>query len=410
MYLVYYTIINYSNVFHEGMDVFLPVSTGLNIDELIKYYFQLRLKFKYIDICNIINEHHHITLTLRQLKAKLKKLNLTRKRNISEEDLMTIISNELGTSLANVGYRQMTEFISLKYGANIAKENVKKALLILDPEEVERKKHKVIKRRVYESCGPMNTFHIDGNDKLKRFGFPIYGCIDGFSRKLMQLIVLTSNNDPLVIANHFLFCIKKHRVPHVLQMDCRAENIYFEDMQVFFTGSEESFIYAESIRNQRIESFWSRLKKYKLNCWINFFKYMINADLHKPSSAIHREVLVSSFIPVIQAELNEFMRTWNCRNIRKSAEAPGGVPEILFNVPAIVGFPKKGTNVSERDIQIAEETLGIAQYPTYFNKDIYELIICYTRINKLTIPRDSEKSLSFYINILECFEKDGFPV
>ena len=114
MYLVYYTIINYNNFFHEGMDVFLPVSTELNIDELIKYYFKLRPKFKYIDICNIINEHHYITLTLRQLKAKLKKLNLTRKRNVSEKDLMAIISNELGTSLANVGYRQMTQFISLK--------------------------------------------------------------------------------------------------------------------------------------------------------------------------------------------------------------------------------------------------------------------------------------------------------
>ena len=54
---------------------------------------------------------------------------------------MAIISNELGTSLANVGYRQMTEFISLKYGINIAKEDVRRALLILDPEVVERRKH-----------------------------------------------------------------------------------------------------------------------------------------------------------------------------------------------------------------------------------------------------------------------------
>ena len=136
MYIVYYTIVNNSNFFHEGMNVFLPVSTELNIDELIKYYFQLRPKFKYIDICNIINEHHRITLTLQQLKTKLKKLNRTRKRNVSEEDLMAIISKELGTSLANVDYRQMTEFISHKYGINIVKEDVRKALLISDPEEI----------------------------------------------------------------------------------------------------------------------------------------------------------------------------------------------------------------------------------------------------------------------------------
>ena len=66
--------------------------------------------------------------------------------------------------------------------------------------------------------------------------------------------------------------------------------------------------------------------------------------------------------------------------------------------------------MSVKDIQIAEETLGIAQYPTYFDNDIHELTICSTRINKLTIPRDPEEGLSFYINILECFEKDGFPV
>ena len=51
---------------------------------------------------------------------------------------------------------------------------------------------------------------------------------------------------------------------------------------------------------------------------------------------------------------------------------------MLFNVPAVVRFPKKDTNVSERDLQVAKEVLGISQYPTYFDKDIYDLTICYT--------------------------------
>ena len=181
-------------------------------------------------------------------------------------------------------------------------------------------------------------------------------------------------------------------------------------MQVFFTASEESFIYAKSTRNQRIESFWSRYKKYKLNWWINFFKHMISTNLHKSSSAIHREVFVFSFIPVIQADLNKFMITLNCRNIRKLAEAPGGVLEMLFNLPAIVGFPKKGTNVRERDIHVDKETVVIAQCSTYFDKEIYELPIYYTKNNKLGIPRDRDEGLSFYIDIIECLEKDDFPV
>ena len=37
----------------------------------------------------------------------------------------------------------------------------------------------------------------------------VHGCIDGFSQKLIWLVVSTSNNDPVVIANRFL-CIQKH--------------------------------------------------------------------------------------------------------------------------------------------------------------------------------------------------------
>ena len=49
---------------------------------------------------------------------------------------------------------------------------------------------------------------------------------------------------------------------------------------------------------------------------------------------------------------------------------------MLFNLPAAVGFPKKGTNVSERDIEVDEETVIIAQYFTYFERPL-----CYTKNN-----------------------------
>ena len=68
-----------------------------------------------------------------------------------------------------------------------------KLFLILDSAEVERRKHRVIKRRVYESSDPVNTLH---------------GCIDGFSQKLMWLVVSTLNNDAFVIANHFFLHIE----------------------------------------------------------------------------------------------------------------------------------------------------------------------------------------------------------
>ena len=79
----------------------------------------------------------------------------------------------------------MTEIISLKYGVNISKEHMRKALVDINPEGVSMREKKTIKRRTYETNGPFDEFHIDGNDKLKRFGFAIHGRIDGFNRKLI---------------------------------------------------------------------------------------------------------------------------------------------------------------------------------------------------------------------------------
>ena len=53
----------------------------------------------------------------------------------------------------HIGYRQMTETISLKYGVNISKEHVRKGLVDIDLEGVSTRKKKTIKR-TYETNGP----------------------------------------------------------------------------------------------------------------------------------------------------------------------------------------------------------------------------------------------------------------
>ena len=99
-------------------------------------------------------------------------------------------------------------------------------------------------------------------------------------------------------------------------MDAGTENIYCQDLQVYFTVEEESFLYASSTRNQRIEAFWSRLKRYKLSWWIDFFIDMIINGIFKPDNNLHEELLFCAFIPILQKELNEFLMAWNSRNVR----------------------------------------------------------------------------------------------
>lgn len=393
------------------MDNIIVNTVTLSLKELIIYYHNLKPKLKLMEICNIINTHHGFSLSYRKLKELCKKYQLTRARNISDSDLMELVSNEVNTSLCQAGYRQFTDFIMLKYNLKISMEAVRKTLKLIDPSGVEERRNKVIKRRIYGSDGPGDIFHIDGNDKLKKWGFAIHGCIDGFSRKIIWLEVSTSNNDPVIIAHYFLKAVKNYQIcPKLLRMDNGTENIYCQDLQVFFTGSNQSYLCAASTRNQRIESFWSRLKRYKTNWWIDFFHSMVKDKIYCPSNEIHVELLLYCFMPIIQYELNQFAKVWNARNVRKSSAAPGGRPDVLFHMPGSQGFTKQGIAVSNNDLAIAQNIVDIEHQPFYINSDIRELIECYIALFNILISQNAEGALDAYISILNCFCDDGFIV
>ena len=60
---------------------------------------------------------------------------------------------------------------------------------------------------------------------MKPFRFPIHGAIDGFSRKVLWLTVVKSNNNPVVPAALYLRAVKEHGVsPILLKTDCGSEN------------------------------------------------------------------------------------------------------------------------------------------------------------------------------------------
>ena len=51
----------------------------------------------------------------------------------------------------------------------------------LDPRGAGLRKSNKLKRRMYTSRGPNFMWHMGGYDRLKLFGFPTQGCIDGYS-------------------------------------------------------------------------------------------------------------------------------------------------------------------------------------------------------------------------------------
>ena len=133
---------------------------------------------------------------LSTIKRRLKKLNLFRSpvERIRTDDvtLLAAVREELSGSGSNIGYKRVLTHL-WKTGLKVWREDVRRAILQYDPDGVLRRKRRKLRQRKYFSAGPNYSWHIDGHDKLKPFGFSLHRCIAGFSRRLIWLEVSSSN-------------------------------------------------------------------------------------------------------------------------------------------------------------------------------------------------------------------------
>ena len=154
---------------------------------------------------------------------------------------------------------------------------------------------------------PNYCWHSDGYDKLKPYGFPVHGCIDGYSRRIIWLKLTKSNNNPHIIASFFLESIKElHAFPTLLRTDRGTENGSMATVQCFLRRNHNDSLsglgahrYGSSHTNQRIEAWWSFLRKNWGSWWINFFKDMVDTGDLDTSNSMHMECLWLSFKKVI---------------------------------------------------------------------------------------------------------------
>ena len=228
----------------------------------------IRPVLKYSEICYIICTIHNCSISVRQFKHFSQTLKLTRRCHVQDDLVKDIITNKLSTSHSCLGYRQLSEFINIKYNLTVSKEQVRKYLKVVDPEGVKERWRKVKRCRISETDGPGDVFHMDGNDKLKWWGLTIHACIDGFSRKIW-LRVATTNSDPIVIANYYLdFITRSKFCPKVLRMHRGNENIVRIYRISFFKSLEKVCLYKPEFDTQKKYWYFASCQLFKMN-WMN---------------------------------------------------------------------------------------------------------------------------------------------
>lgn len=256
----------------------------MEVNEAVKTYFSLGLSHS--EILYSLAKNHNIVISSRTLKRKLADLKLFRKKHFSDIlDVACAVEELLEEHSKLHGYRLLHLELQRK-GFVVARQTVRDLLAILDPEGVDLRKRKRLRRRVYANAGANFLWHIDGNDKLNPYGIAVHACIDGFSRYIVWLEAWSTNKDAKLVANYYWSAVSQRQgCPSRVRADKGTENVVIEDMQKFlrrnhddeFSGNK-SFIYGTSQHNQRVEAWWSFFRKSTIQFYMDLFLGLKHSD------------------------------------------------------------------------------------------------------------------------------------
>ena len=296
-------------------------------------------------------------MSMRTLKSRLKALGLCRRSlEFDEDETRARIQQELDGPGCMAGYRSIWHTLRHE-NFGVPRQAVEIFLKEMDPEGCEARRRRRLRRRVYVNRGPNHCWHMDGYDKLKPYGFPIHGCIDGFSRKVLWLRVSRINNNPSVVADWYLEAVRDlGGCPAKIRTDCGTENGKVAAAQCYFVNDPQAHIYGMSPCNQRIEGWWSYLRRSRMTWWMNFFKDLMEQAVFIPGNQLQIECLWFCFSSIIQQDLDFVVQHWNSHYIRRSRhDTISGRPDELFYLPELHSGKDLSHQVSEQECQYVKE-------------------------------------------------------
>ncbi|XP_028416576.1 uncharacterized protein LOC114540653 [Dendronephthya gigantea] len=361
---------------------------------------------EYSRIVEMLEKEHNVTMSIRTLKNRLNEYGLKRRNTVYDEQLVRQrIEEELNGPGCMGGYRSVWHTLKLQ-GLQVPRDVVEQLVRELDPDGCSERKAKRLKRRRFRSPGPNYSWHADGYDKLKPYGFPIHGAIDGWSRKILWLKLCRSNNFPEIPASFFLECVAEQMgCPEKMRTDNGTENGIIAVMQCLFRDDVNAHSYGKSTANQRIEGWWSYLRRNRSTWWINLFKDLVETGEFSPGNEVHMECLWFCFSGLIQQDLDVVREHWNTHTIRASSyDTISGKPNELYVLPESRGGEDRLHLVSAEEIEfVAENLLQFEEIPNDY-EEYFEYILTNSNIER---GHDWLSALNMYRELLNIFNDNN---
>lgn len=88
------------------------------------------------------------------------------------------------------------------------REVIRKYLKITEPEKVAARLGNGLIRRAFYAAGVNHFWAMDQHDKWKRFGLFLHGCIEGFTGKILWLVIWWTNSNPKFVCAQYVKAVR----------------------------------------------------------------------------------------------------------------------------------------------------------------------------------------------------------
>jgi Integrase core domain len=235
---------------------------------------------------------------------------------ITDIELDAVIRNITHQTAGVIGSQFMQSAL-LDQNLKIQRQRIRDSMARIDPVGTLDRWAAVIPRRVYSVAGPNSLWHMDGNLKLRKYGFVLHGAIDGYSRYIIYLEANMNNRAETVLEAFVRGIGTVQQVPSRLRTDKGSENRDVALFMVHERGKNRgSCITGRSVHNQRIERLWRDVNRWLISFHFIFAHLREELGIYDPDDPIDQFVLGFVYLPILRRTLAKFLRVWNNHKIR----------------------------------------------------------------------------------------------
>mmetsp|Transcript_19384 Transcript_19384/g.43200 ORF Transcript_19384/g.43200 Transcript_19384/m.43200 type:complete len:377 (+) Transcript_19384:26-1156(+) len=352
------------------------------------------LSFRWHDVALLLNVNERTLWRWRERTAFVEPL---LELDDAQLDVKVLALNDCNPARGQV----TTSGALLALGFRVSRGSVRASLERVDPDGLEARRRRPVKRRVYNVTQPHHLWHQDGWHKLIRYGLVVHGCVDGGTRTIIYL-ACRDNNRSATVLGELMGAVARHQVPARMRGDRGGENILAAAFMLDHRGGG-GYLTGSSKHNTRIERLWRDMRSRSMDYYIALFRRFEEEGMDI-TNALHIWVLQYMFLPRLNEDLQRFIQMWNLHSLStENNRSPlqllelrrGGAP-----APVDIDYDTYGMD-EERDYDEDDEVAAVQVDPLDCPLTEHERRLYAAHIRPLSLQDPLDTLFKKYIDALD---------